>query len=56
MFTLTWLLAIVVCKEKMAIATKCTSIADHFNDHVDAPVQCGAPCLMMHIHDFTQCH
>ena len=30
--------------------------AGHFDDHADAPVQCGAHCLIDHDQGFTRSH
>ena len=35
---------------------KYTRIAGHFDDHADAPVQCGAHCPMDHNKGFTRSH
>jgi hypothetical protein len=41
---------------KLMMTSKCTSVTAHFEGLVDAPVLCGAPCLMQHVQGYSRSH
>jgi hypothetical protein len=46
----------VVANNEIDGDKKYTSNAGNFAGHADTAVQCGAHCLMEHIHGFMQSH
>jgi len=49
-------LSMVVANKEINNDKKCRQIAGHFDDHVDAAVQCRAHCPMVHTPSFTRSH